>query len=269
MPAYYAHLTFGTRVFAALPADLRDRIAPQWDAYLCGQYGPDPLFFLGAKTRAIARRIHHGPAKLPIANLSGAVGKRIPQADGYAAGFLCHFMLDSVCHPYVLAQVSRGRLNHAAIETEFDRFLMAQNGILATRSLAMPPMPTDYYVYGAAGLPNGVSAATYNHALLAYRLVSGAMTLASGTAMHRLLNAAGTLTGSPFLKGAVSGSFPEPEAFASNRALALLLDSAIDDCCGLLADFFAAADRGEIFYTPRLEYDFYGAVAAVSKAVTR
>ncbi|MBQ8974234.1 MAG: zinc dependent phospholipase C family protein [Oscillospiraceae bacterium] len=269
MPDFYAHLIFGGKVLSSLPGELRERITSQLESYICGQYGPDPMFFLGRRSRAIAQRVHRGPVKLPIANLSGAVAKSVPESDGYAAGFLCHFVLDSVCHPYVLSQMGRSALSHAAIEGEFDRFLMAQDGILATRTMPMPPMSKNTYVYAAGAIPYGISALTYNHALASYWIASQAMTAAGGTPLSKLVDLAGRLPGLYSLRGSVSGYAPRPEAFESNRALALLLESAVEDCSELIEGFFAAADEGEIFYTPRLELNFYGKLTDVYTKVKK
>ena len=45
MPDFYAHEVFGAKVFAALPKPVQDRLEPEKDAWQCGLYGPDPLFF--------------------------------------------------------------------------------------------------------------------------------------------------------------------------------------------------------------------------------
>ena len=45
MPDFYAHEVFGAKVFAALPKPVQDRLEPEKNAWQCGLYGPDPLFF--------------------------------------------------------------------------------------------------------------------------------------------------------------------------------------------------------------------------------
>jgi len=44
-------------------------------------------------------------------------------------GFLTHYCLDSSCHPFVNGLVRKKICGHAALETEFDRFLMERDGI--------------------------------------------------------------------------------------------------------------------------------------------
>ena len=47
----------------------------------------------------------------------------------YILGFICHFMLDSQCHPYIRKKIEETKLSHAEIETEFDRLLMVENNL--------------------------------------------------------------------------------------------------------------------------------------------
>ena len=46
----------------------------------------------------------------------------------YTLGFICHYMLDSSCHPYIYRYTDRTGASHAEIETELDRVLMEKNG---------------------------------------------------------------------------------------------------------------------------------------------
>lgn len=133
MPNYYAHSIFGQKVCAAADPALRRVIDQQWESYACGQYGPDPLFFYQVW--------HHNPVKQEghaIHNISPAtvlerlrrpIEKGAPFALGYALGFLCHFLLDSSCHPYIRTVSERGSISHLAMEGEFDRYLMRLAGI--------------------------------------------------------------------------------------------------------------------------------------------
>ena len=42
----------------------------------------------------------------------------------YLCGFMCHYMLDSECHPYISRYMDERGLGHLEIETDFDRELM-------------------------------------------------------------------------------------------------------------------------------------------------
>ena len=146
MPNYYAHLRFGTQVLAGLPEYIRTCIAREYDAFLLGHYGPDPLYFSRSKkARALGRIIHHRPVKEIMGRMRTAVEKQAPFAAGYAAGFLCHFALDSSCHTYIKQCTHSDRLGHAKIETEFDRFLMAMDGVDIFTPMPNPAMPVSFY----------------------------------------------------------------------------------------------------------------------------
>ena len=47
----------------------------------------------------------------------------------YALGFVCHFALDSTCHPYVERYTRESGVSHCEIETEFDNQLMREDGL--------------------------------------------------------------------------------------------------------------------------------------------
>lgn len=102
MPDYYAHLQFGAQVLAALPEGLRICLEKERDAYTLGQYGPDPLYFYlfarGGTVRAVGRSVHRQPVRPAMERLRLAMEEGKAFSAGYAAGFLCHFALDSRCH---------------------------------------------------------------------------------------------------------------------------------------------------------------------------
>ena len=47
----------------------------------------------------------------------------------YIYGFICHFALDSECHPYVEKMIHDSGIGHSEIEMEFDRKLMKEDYI--------------------------------------------------------------------------------------------------------------------------------------------
>jgi len=103
MPNYFAHLTFGARVLAHLPEDLRTSLEGERAAFDLGCLGPDPLFFYHPATGNPARReglkMHKCSALPAFRRLRAAVEECVPMSRGYAAGFLCHLALDSAGPP--------------------------------------------------------------------------------------------------------------------------------------------------------------------------
>ena len=132
MPSNYAHYRFAQRMI--------DRLDPRvWDQtalYYAGCHGADPMFYYDAfhpnPVRAIADRYHAITGR----ELFTAACQRLRESCTDAAyaflfGFLTHYCLDSTCHPFVNGLSRKGVCGHAALETEFDRFLMARDGIHA------------------------------------------------------------------------------------------------------------------------------------------
>lgn len=133
MPAIYAHYIFGKRVYAALPAREKHIIKKGKDAFLLGLHGPDLLFYYYPVCK---NRINQSGVRMhkePAADFFEK-GRMLYQEDkapvlrAYLYGFLCHFILDSECHPYINAYIEEQGIGHLAVETEFDRYLMKLNG---------------------------------------------------------------------------------------------------------------------------------------------
>lgn len=145
MPAIITHDFFGRDVYDLLFQTIggsRDEA----DAFLLGNQGPDPLFYVVASPRMAA---HHKlgntmhsqkPAEL-LAALKESLGvlgedeKAIGRA--YALGFLCHYALDSTMHPlvycneYALCDAGEPGLTrddgsevHGVIESELDEVVL-------------------------------------------------------------------------------------------------------------------------------------------------
>ncbi len=135
MPAFYTHAKFGKAVLADLEPELREAINKYPDLFFIGLQGPDILFYYkGYKKNPVARtgfeqhdksgEVFFGPA-LEIARNSF----NCEASFSYLAGFICHFTLDSQCHPYIdTVERSKG-LCHAEIECEEDRYLMIKDGL--------------------------------------------------------------------------------------------------------------------------------------------
>ncbi len=145
MPSIITHDTFGQDVYRDLFASIggsRDEA----EAFLLGNQGPDPLFYSVACPWLHA---HHDLGnvmhdQLP-AKLIDALKTSLPflpedersVARAYALGFLCHYTLDSIMHPFIFGQQyalcdagepgltrSDGHEVHAYIETELDELVL-------------------------------------------------------------------------------------------------------------------------------------------------
>lgn len=133
MPTTYAHYTFGKEVLKILDEDLKKIISKNIDLFNIGLHGPDILFYYEPlKSNDISKIGHEIHSK--NANVFFETAKKIinncecsDAACAYIMGFICHYMLDSQCHPYI-NQKENG-LSHSEIETEFDRALMTKNNL--------------------------------------------------------------------------------------------------------------------------------------------
>ncbi len=135
MPAFYAHYRFGCGVLENAPPDVQAVCRENRALFDIGLHGPDLFFFyrpvLPNRVNRIGHDAHRRSGREFLVRgkkvLAAAKDKRAVRA--YLYGLLCHFALDSVCHPYVAEAMATYDLTHAAVETAFDRFLLTRDGL--------------------------------------------------------------------------------------------------------------------------------------------
>lgn len=108
MPSVISHYLLAQRLLACLKEDHPD-FEPDQNALLWGAQGPD---FLCAhpeqEVRALADLLHHAPAGRMIAYLCDfARGSKNKTDQSYTLGFMAHFALDSIAHPFILYGAQR------------------------------------------------------------------------------------------------------------------------------------------------------------------
>ena len=134
MPAFAAHSLFGTLVLNQIPPSLARLVCRGGAAFDYGLFGPDVLFFSdtvwkkGRSLNSLGIRMHQEAIREQFtclfdwaASLSRQEGRE--QALSYAAGYLCHYRLDSAVHPYVYALCGDSHTVHNRIESDFDTLL--------------------------------------------------------------------------------------------------------------------------------------------------
>ena len=248
MPNYYAHLEFGRRVLDGLPLPLRRAVEAEKDAFCLGLYGPDPLFFSTCRrARALGHAMHRQAVRPAAERLRQGLEEHLPMAAGYAAGFLCHFALDSICHPYVDALAQAGALTHSQIEAELDRSLMLRVGLDPMEDTPIPPVPvTSSLGPVLAAVYPGITTGQFQRGYDLFCRAARLLTLASGAHLRGLTDrlASRRAAWAP-LRGVVLS--PEPDAgclAASAHLTGLLLDAAAPTAL-VLAEFFSAAPLGD------------------------
>jgi len=129
MPTTYAHNVFGRTVFHKLTPELKRIVLDNSMAYQIGLHGPDILFyhkpFKNNKVSDMGHKLHAESAAEFFKKSKGwLIEEGDPVLLAYLMGFICHFMLDSSCHPYISYYMEETGAGHDEIEMEFDRALM-------------------------------------------------------------------------------------------------------------------------------------------------
>lgn len=136
MPSNYAHRIYGDAVYSALSPSLMQRIEPYMPLFRLGLHGSDLLFYYQPFRKTPLGRmgsgLHHFSGRAVIGCLLEAVDD-LPEEQqdagmAYVLGFVCHYLLDSACRPYVDRLEAAGKANHLAIEGEFDLWLIVEEG---------------------------------------------------------------------------------------------------------------------------------------------
>ncbi len=236
MPNYTTHLAFGRQVYALLPATAQAALplAP----FDCGQFGSDPLFFYPIPGRSAVSKeghaLHHTSAH-PVLERLRRGGSA---AHAYAAGYLCHFLLDAACHPYVYQTASRHGISHMAMEGEFDRYLREQ---LQT---PLPPIwPQSREVIQAAALAYETADDTqFSRALWEFARFSALIERLSGTVRGRAVNL--FTRNSLWSRGLVLTPLPHPMAAQTNAALLSRFQDAVIPAADLVQRLLRAYATG-------------------------
>ena len=145
MPAVMTHNTFGHMAAKSLPGNIL-RTQDEKLAYILGNQGPDPFFFRCRTTPAkmdidhtIASDLHSAQMSKSLDWLRRSVSM-LPEEDrgigrAFALGYLSHYILDKVTHPFIFAQQYAtmaqdedlkdwGGPIHAIIEADIDSTLV-------------------------------------------------------------------------------------------------------------------------------------------------
>lgn len=139
MPATYAHYRMGVALLPTMPADVRRTIQRFRRLFDVGLHGPDILFYLNPVMRngiGVLGARFHGQTGREFFQRTCRIARleKSEAAQAYLYGVLCHYVLDAICHPFILEQVSRNVAVHSRIEAEFDRFLLEADGRIPPES---------------------------------------------------------------------------------------------------------------------------------------
>ena len=142
MPTTYAHYKFGKEVMSALPRPLQNSIENNRELFDVGLHGPDLLFYYKPLSKnpvnAQGYALHDEMADVFFNRAVEVIARAEDPgaARAYIYGVICHFALDSECHPYVEKMIQVSGISHSEIEMEFDRLLLKEDYINPVRYLA-------------------------------------------------------------------------------------------------------------------------------------
>lgn len=214
MPAILTHDFFGQDALSGVSAQVNLMSKDAHDAFLLGNQGPDPLFYLVVDPRISARNrigdlMHHArPAKLLSSlhdGLSMLTASERTVGEAYAAGFLCHYLLDATVHPLVFAKQyalcdagvegldrSDGSRVHAEIERDLDEMVLftkrretvatyrPYREVLHGSDAVLAIIDKLYFYLGLWTYNKTLELDTYTHAVKGFRLAQRAFYSPSG-----------------------------------------------------------------------------------------
>ena len=149
MPALYAHNRFGGDLIKQLDGELQTILKKYYTQFRIGMQGPDPFFFYRPIFKTYVSkwgsRMHEEEAKGFFEKTVMVIEEKGRNSREYAyiLGFICHFALDSECHPYVEQMVERIGVGHMEIEGEFDKYLLRADKKDALAYPIYKYLPTD------------------------------------------------------------------------------------------------------------------------------
>lgn len=252
MPAIYAHDRFGIETAERLDQELRGFTEKYPAPYAIGLQGPDLFFFYRpwSKNRVNQYGSHlHKISALPFfEHARGVVRERGRDSREYAylMGFICHFILDSECHPYVGQMIEQTGVQHLEIEEEFEKMLLRMDG---RDALAFPMarlVPTDEAT-AAAIVPfyDGIDLGTVKQSLKDLRTVKE-LFRAPGAFKQGCINGVmKALRQYDRMKGLMNQRTDNPLCQESNQGLLLRFDAAIGVAVEMIRSFDESLQTGE------------------------
>lgn len=135
MPSTYAHYRFGNEVLNRLDAPASRLAETNRALFWIGLHGPDIFFYYNVLRDTPVGQIGHTLHDQNAAKFFTRAAEIIRAADDFPAGraylmgYICHFALDSCCHPYIEAVIRSQGLTHTEIEADLERQLLTDDGL--------------------------------------------------------------------------------------------------------------------------------------------
>ncbi len=243
MPAIYAHRAFGEDVRRRLDGARFPEIGACPDSFALGLHGPDPLFYYHPlRANAVSRRGNrlHEESAAPffLRAKETLAGRHTPAADvAYLYGFVCHFALDSVCHPEVARRMEEHSLSHAAVEAAFERAVLHRDGLDHRARIADHVRASEENISALAAYCS-IEEREAKQAIRSMISCSRLLRAPNG-AKRALLTAALRLAGSKSVIDMIVPARPSPQARQAAEALLPCYDRALRKAEELLENYRA------------------------------
>ena len=252
MPSTYAHRRFGADVLVQLPRELREKITPYRPLYDMGLHGPDLMFYYRAlqsnPVNRLGNAMHEQPGRVFFTRARGVVNtaRNKNAALAYALGFVCHFALDSTCHPFVEQFTRESGVTHCEIETEFDNMLLRRDGYdPLTFFTASHIHPSAANARVIAPFYKDISEQTALEALKGMITVHKVLQASNPVKRWVVLTGMKVLGKYDGMHGLVANPQPNPQCTESNRKLDALYAKALPLAERLILEYVAKLDTDE------------------------
>ena len=164
----------------------------------------------------------------------------------YALGFVCHFALDSTCHPFVEQFTRESGVTHCEIETEFDNMLLRRDGYdPLTFFTASHIHPSAANARVIAPFYKDISEQTALEALKGMILVHKVLQASNPVKRWVVLTGMKVLGKYDGMHGLVANPQPNPQCTESNRKLDALYAKALPLAERLILEYVAKLDTDE------------------------
>lgn len=233
MPSLYAHYRFGALILPRLPADVRGAIARHRCLFDAGLQGPDFFFFYKPASTTdippLGRSFHYQTGAEFFTRACRTLHSDSAEEElAYLYGLLGHYCLDSVCHPFVHQHTEEGTIGHNALESEFERYLLALDGVRrphAYRRSVHMKLPKAHCAMVSRFYPPA-TAEQIQEAVSGMRRLTDLMTC--GTGAHRAIAKAVLQTMGEGKTGLLVPPKPDPACAGLNEPMLELFGKALD-----------------------------------------
>ena len=251
MPSTYAHRRFGANVLDHLPAPLREKLEAHRELYDIGLHGPDLLFYYHAEkstpVAALGNAMHDEPGRTFFDRARRVVHEEADReaALAYALGFVCHFALDSTCHPFVEQFTRESGVTHCEIETEFDNMLLRRDGYDPLKFFTASHIhPSEKNAGIIAPFYENVTADETYGAMRGMVRVHHLLQATSPVKRWVVLTALKTAGTYDVMHGLVANLQPNPRCEASDKELEALYQQALPLAVRLITEYVEGLSNG-------------------------